>query len=124
VWLGEGLDRSGVIGAFADINGILDRFSRGTLGINSILGGPTMSRYQSRVGARVILGPSFARIEDIIKIIGSTSTGEFKRSDLRAIQRFAFYQNVFYFRSLVDKMTTGVGDAIGLPPEPPRRVLE
>lgn len=115
VWLAEGVDRSGVTGFFFEANNIAEKVSRGTIGVNALVGGPTMSRYASRNLAGAVLGPSFGTGMDLANIIGAAAAGDFKQSDTRKIRRLLPYQNLFYLRGLIDKAERGINENLGVP---------
>lgn len=114
VWLTEGIDRSGITGWFFDVNNITEKATRGTVGVNALIGGPQMSRYASRNVIDSILGPSLGLSEDFFKLTGATFSRDWKESDTHAMRRLLPYQNVLYLRSLFDQMENGVNQAIGV----------
>ncbi|MGB0818702.1 MAG: hypothetical protein ACPGQQ_07300, partial [Candidatus Puniceispirillaceae bacterium] len=114
VWLTEGIDRSGVTGWFFDVNNIIEKATRGTVGINALAGGPPMSRYASRNVIDSIAGPTLGLSQDFFQTTGSVFSGDWKESDTRAIRRLLPYQNVIYLRGLFDQMENGVNQAIGV----------
>jgi hypothetical protein len=115
VWISEGVDRSGLTGWFFDVNNILEKGSRGTLGVNALVGGPQMSRYASRNLSGAVLGPTIGLVEDAVQITGSASTGDWRQSDTHALRRLLPYQNLFYMRGLFDAAEAGANDALGVP---------
>jgi len=114
VWLSEGIDRSGITGWFFDVNNISEKATRGTVGVNSLIGGPQMSRYASRNVTGSILGPTFGMGQDIFNTTGAIGSGEWSESDTRAMRRLMPYQNVIYLRSLFDKVENGANEALGV----------
>src|SRR5690606_26639789 len=110
VWVSEGLDRSGLTGWLFDVNNILEKGSRGTIGINALMGGPQMSRYASRNLWGAVLGPTAGLIEDFTQITGSAATGDWRQSDTHAVRRILPYQNLFYMRGLFDAAEAGAND--------------
>lgn len=102
VWVVNGIDRSGVLGMFMDINNIMEKVTRGTVGINPAIGGPVMSRYANRNLAGTLLGPSFGLAQDIFGSLGAATSGEWNESDVHALRRVMPLQNAPGFRSLYD----------------------
>jgi len=113
VWIAEGVDRSGLLGVFMEVNNIAEKLTRGTVGINALTGGEIMSRYASRNISGTLLGPTLGTIEDIAKIIGAIATGDITESDVRAFRRMTPYQNVFYLRWLFDIFEKQINKNIG-----------
>jgi hypothetical protein len=54
-------------------------------------------------------------VSDIFQVSGSISAGDFKQSDLRKARELLPMQNLFYIRTLFDKVEAATGDALGLP---------
>ena len=67
VWIMEAVDRSGMLGYLFDINNIVEKVTRGTIGASALTGGPQMSRYASRNVIGSILGPSLGAFEDVLQ---------------------------------------------------------
>lgn len=107
-WVREGIDRSGILGWLYEANNITEKVTNGRIGINRLAGGDTSSRYTNRNISGTLAGPTAGKIDDIARVIGSAAKGEFSESDTRALRRLIPYQNVFYIRSLFDKMEEGV----------------
>lgn len=103
VWLSEGVDRSGVTGSLYDINNIVEKLTRGQVGVNALRGGPPMSRYASRNLTGALLGPSLGTLQDVGTTTGAIAQGEASEADKRAMLRLIPAQNLFYLRSLLDK---------------------
>jgi hypothetical protein len=99
-WIAEGLDRSGYLGIIMEANNLSEKMSRGTVGINPLIGGEIMSRYMNRNGAGSLAGPSAGLIQDtFFTIPGAIATGDIKESDIRAFRRNLPYQNLFYLQA-------------------------
>jgi hypothetical protein len=115
-WLIEGVDRSGVTGWFFEPNNIIEKATRGTIGLKPLLGGgQPMSRYASRNATDALLGPTFGLVEDALTVTGSAVSGDWKRSDTRAFRRILPYQSVTGFRNVVDLAEDGINQALGVP---------
>ncbi|MCP5116910.1 MAG: hypothetical protein GY953_39290 [bacterium] len=113
--MSEGFDRSGLTGWFFDLHNIVEKATRGSIGINRIVGGPTMSRYASRNTVGAIFGPSLGTVTDIFRVVGSSFSMDFNRGDVRAIRRLLPYQNLFYLRTLFDEAEEGIAQSLGVP---------
>lgn len=115
VWLTEGLDRSGLFGWFFDANNIIEKATRGRVGVNALIGGPPMSRYASRNVWGAFLGPTIGLVEDAIAVTGDAAQGEWTQSDTRALRRLLPYQNLIGFRRVLNQAESGINDALGVP---------
>lgn len=113
VMLTEGIDRSGITGWFFDANNILEKATRGAVGVSRLHGGPMMSRYASRNIMGAILGPSVGTVQDAFQTSGAITSGDMSAGDVRAMRRLIPYQNLFYMRGLFDQAEAGVTDALG-----------
>ncbi|MGB0817418.1 MAG: hypothetical protein ACPGQQ_00835 [Candidatus Puniceispirillaceae bacterium] len=114
VWLTEGIDRSGITGWFFDVNNITEKATRGTVGINALIGGPQMSRYASRNVIDSIAGPTLGLSQDFFTLTGAAASRDWKESDTHAMRRLLPYQNVIYLRGLFDQMENGVNQTLGV----------
>ncbi len=108
----EGLDNSGVLGYFWDVNNTLEKVTRGKVGVSSIIGDSTMSRYASRNAVGALLGPSFGTVSDVASTVGALSSGELTESEIRTMRKLLPYQNLFYTRALLNKIEGEVVDAV------------
>jgi len=113
VWIAEGVDRSGLLGVFMEVNNIAEKLTGGKVGINALTGGEIMSRYASRNSIDALMGPTFGAAKDLITILNALSTGEISESDVRAFRRMTPYQNVFYLRWLFDIFEKEINKNIG-----------
>lgn len=117
-WLVEGVDRSGVTGWLFDVNNIVEKASRGALGMSALVGGEQASRYQSRNTVGALLGPSFGTAVTAVGVFGNTAANalgdeELRQSDIHAIRRLVPYQNLMGLRRLLDEFERGLGQSIG-----------
>ncbi len=113
VWITEGVDRSGVSGWAFDLNNIIEKSTRGSVGVNALVGGPPMSRYASRNVTGALLGPSFGLAQDIFKITGAAATGEFSQSDVHAIRKMLPFSNVPYLKGLLNVLEERTNETLG-----------
>ncbi|MCP4272999.1 MAG: hypothetical protein GY781_13740 [Gammaproteobacteria bacterium] len=100
----ESLDRSGAFGYLWDVNNTVEKLTRGTVGVNAMVGAPPMSRYVSRNLAGSLLGPTLGTVQDITDVAGAASTGEFSEKELHKIRKLLPAQNLFYMRRLLDEL--------------------
>lgn len=106
-WLGEGIDRSGILGVFSDVMNLGAR----TFGI-----GWSGSRYASRGNVEMFLGPSAGLINDSLAVMGAGGDGKWTAAETHAARRLLPYQNLFYLRWLFDSAEDGINQAIGVAP--------
>ncbi|MDJ0894853.1 MAG: hypothetical protein QNJ92_06895 [Alphaproteobacteria bacterium] len=114
-WMVEGLDRSGLFGWFFEANNVVERATRGTVGVTGLLGGPQLSRFAARNTAGALLGPTFGLAGDLFSVTGAAATGEVSRSDVRAARRMVPYQNLLGFRQIFDEVESGITDVFNIP---------
>lgn len=112
VWIAEGIDRSGITGWFFDVNNVAEKTLG--VGVGRALGGPQMSRYANRNALGAILGPSAGTVQDIAKVGQSALSGDWRKSDARAVRRLLPYQNLFYLRGLFDRAEAGLNENLGV----------
>ena len=119
--LAEAVDYSGVFALMAETNGIVEKATRGNVGINALTGNPPMSRYASRNFTGSILGPTIGTLEDVATVtggigmqIGSEPEG-FTQRDLRALRRLLPYQNLWYTRNLLNYVEEQTAETMGIP---------
>ncbi|WP_341913700.1 hypothetical protein [Ferrovibrio terrae] len=115
VWIAEGIDRAGWTGWLYDVNNIMEKATRGQIGMNRLAGGEPSSRYASRNLAGAVLGPSIGTLADMGQIIGSAASFDWQESDSRALRRMVPTQNLFYLRRLYDQAEAGINASLGVP---------
>lgn len=113
-WAVEALDKSGLVGWLMDANGIVEKATRGNVGL-SYLTGKQISRYASRDVTGAFLGPTADAVSDIFQVSGSIFAGDTTQSDLHRAGKLIPARNLFYVRWLFDKVEAAAGDALGLP---------
>lgn len=114
VWAAEALDRSGLTGWLVEANNIAEKATRGRVGL-SALTGQQITRYASRNVTGAFLGPSADAVSDIFQVSGSIFAGDTTQADLRRMRQMLPFQNLFWMRSLFNKVETATGDALNLP---------
>ena len=117
-WIAEGVDRSGITGWFFEANNMIEKVTRGHVGVSAVTGAPPMSRYASRNVMNALLGPSAGTIETAARVSGSsfsTVLGDdsWKASDTHAIRKLLPYQNLILIRQMLDRAETKINSSIG-----------
>jgi hypothetical protein len=114
-WIKEGVDRSGLLGWMMDVNGIVEKTTRGAIGVSRLTGGPQMTRYASRGVLESLLGPTAGAITTGAQIVGSAATGEWTEADSKAVRRMLPLQNLIGLKHAFDGAEQGVNDVFGVP---------
>jgi hypothetical protein len=70
------------------------------------------SRYSSRGAMGAVLGPSFGKADDLMKVLHATGTGEFTEADAKRIRRLIFLQNNWYLKGMFDEVEEGLKEAL------------
>ena len=112
VLLAEGIDRSGVLGWITDVSNMVEKASRGTIGINVLLGGPGASRVKTFDMFAALGGPTSGTVADLTKVFGAGVTGDFSESDVRSLRRLHPYHQLFYLRWMFNAMEEGYKKAL------------
>lgn len=113
-WATEAFDRSGLAGWIGDANNMVEKLTRGHIGLSAFTG-EQATRYASRNALGALLGPTFDQVGDAIQITGSAFAGDWTAADSRAFRKLVPLQNLFYIRSLFDKVEAGANQALGIP---------
>lgn len=114
VWAVNALDRSGMTGWLMEANNIAEKATRGRVGL-SALTGEQVSRYASRNVTGAFLGPTADAVADVFQVSGSIFAGDTTKSDLRKARQLVPMQNLFYIRSLLNRIEESTGDLLNLP---------
>ena len=117
-WLAEGIDRSGVTGWLFEANNMLEKATRGNIGVSALTGAQPMSRYASRNAVGALLGPSFGTATTMLSITGDVSAAalgddSWKASDTHAMRKLLPYQNLLLLRQMLDSAEEGINSSIG-----------
>lgn len=107
VWIAEGIDRSGSLGALMEINNTLEKISNNNFGLRPLVGASApASRFASRSQLEGFLGPSFGSFaETSLKVLSAgTQDREWDEKDTRALRRLLPYQNLSIIRNAFDKL--------------------
>lgn len=115
-WVMEGIDRSGILGFFGEINNITEKLTGGKVGIRPIIGAKPATRYINRNHLETALGPTAGLFQDFGELVQSASShGNLTQGDLNKIRRHIPFQNALGFRYLFDSITEGTGDLFNVP---------
>lgn len=118
-WIKEGLSRSGVLGWLEEGNSIASKGTRGAVDIYRLIGADKpLSRYANRNAADLVLGPTWGKIQNLLKVTGSLGAGEWGASDTHAVRLLMATQNLLYTRMLFDQAEKGFNNAFGIPVQP------
>ena len=113
VWAFEGIDRSGVFGAYQEVSNVLDRFG---LGAGTLVGAGGASRYNARNTTDAILGPSMGRASDVIDLGHAiTHPGTFDAFDTRRLKKMLPWSNHFGARLIFDAGEKAFNRTLGIP---------
>lgn len=116
----EGIDRSGLTGVLFDVNNIVEKATRGAVGISRLTGTPLMTRYASRNAVDAVLGPTAGALSDVVSVTGAAGgalMGEsLKAADVHAVRRMVPFQNAIGWTRLFDAAEEGLTRALGAPP--------
>jgi len=111
VWITEGIDRSGSLGAIMEINNTIEKISNNNFGLRPLIGASApASRFASRNQAEAMLGPTFGSFSTTaLKVLSAgTQDREWKENDTRALRRLLPYQNLMIIRQGLDKIEKGI----------------
>lgn len=115
-WLAEGIDRSGILGIFGEINNTTEKLTGNRIGMRPLVGAEPASRYMSRNALETLFGPSTGIIQDAWELGQSYSVhGNLTQGDLNKIRRQIPFQNSLGLRYLYDGIVEGVSDTLDLP---------
>jgi len=105
----DSIDRSGLLGSFMDVDGILEKLAGQSL---MFPGATPLKRYSSRDMVDAVWGPSVGTVQRLGQVASAGVrglTGETPtQSDLNALRRTLPLQNLFYTRLLMDKVQAAI----------------
>ena len=121
-WIKEGIDRSGVLGWFGDINAMIAKGTGGQADLFRLIGADKpLSRYASRGLVGNLLGPAYGKASDIADMTYAASNGQWTESDMRKLRQLIPFQNLFYLRQLFDDVERNTNSAFGIEPREANR---
>lgn len=115
VWVKEGVDRSGITGWMFDANNIIEKATRGSLGVSRLLGQPMATRYASRGVLESLLGPTAGLVNDVAQVTGSAASMDWRQTDTHALRRMMPLQNLIGFKAIADAAEEGLNASLGVP---------
>lgn len=114
-WITEGIDRSGVMSLFFEVNNTLEKISGNDIGIRPMLGATESSRFASRGKLESLAGPNVGMLGDLLATGDDVLSGEVSGATVHRMRRTVIpYQNYFLFRGVLDQAEKGVNAAFGL----------
>jgi len=108
-FIDNSIDRSGLLAYWGDVNGMIEKATRGRVHILPKLSAEPLDRYASRNVLGSILGPSAGRVSDITQITGAISAGDWRESDARAMRRMMLFNNLFWTHRTFNKIEQAFG---------------
>jgi len=116
-----GVGNSGLTGWLYDADHLMYRASRGTIGVQRLVGAKEpISRYKSQNVSSALAGPSAGALQDILQAFGGAASGDIRQSDLRAMRRLIPYQNLFYLGKIIRNVEDQIIEQFDLPKMKPR----
>lgn len=110
-WVREGVARSGVLGWFEEANTLASKATRGQADIYRLAGSERpLSKYASRSALSQLLGPTAGKLETAFSITGDVATGEVNDKTLQNLRRLTAFQNLFWFRRVLDEIDGSADD--------------
>jgi hypothetical protein len=108
----QGIDRSGVLGVFMEINNIYEKI--GGYGIGKLSGTQSASRYGSRSLDEALLGPSLGTISNLGRAhFNIMSEDNMSDSDRRNIRKLIPFNNLTGISTLARSIDDGVAKKLG-----------
>jgi hypothetical protein len=115
-WVKAGMDRSGVLAWFGEGNAAMSALTSGRADVFRLIGADKpLTRYQSRSAASLFLGPTWGKIENLMKIGGAVSRGDWSAADTTRLRRLFAFQNLIWLRSTIDKAEKGFNQSLDIP---------
>lgn len=101
-------DRSGLGGAYVDVNRAIESLTDNRIGIRPLLGAkkPYGTSIKSKVGS--VLGPSASQIGNIFDIMYDIGSNKYNHWTARNVRRLIPFQNVWYLDWLFDDIEKGL----------------
>jgi len=130
IFFGEAFDRSGLAGILMEGNNIVEKVSRGKLGLAALTGKP-ISRYASRNVTQSVLGPVYGIAEDVVDITGAAASqlpwGDrgkpqpWVQRNTHSVRQVIPWQNLVGIRTILDQVEAGINSFFGIPERAPAR---
>ena len=112
-WLLQGVNQSGLLGAFGSLDQRLLAATRGTVGSEALVGSPTRSRFAAADFAS-LFGPSASAGQVAFTSIQNAAAGDWNWKDTHRLRSLAPMQNYFVVRGLYDQAEKWLNDRLGV----------
>lgn len=114
-WIAEGVDRSGIMSLFFEVNNTLEKVSGNEVGIRPMLGAAPASRFASRGKLESLAGPNVGMLSDLLSTADDVISGDVSGATVHRMRRTVIpYQNYFLFRGVLDEAEKGINATFGL----------
>ena len=104
----NGIDRSGVLGIFMDVNNSIERLTNNSIGLRAAIGANRPYGTDSFDKAGAILGPSVGQLEKIYNISTDWVSGQHNHHTARNVRRLMPLNNIFYLDGIFDSFEKGI----------------
>lgn len=104
----EGIDRSGILGPLMEYNNMAEKATGGALGLGSLLGTGTQSRYASRGFIGSALGPTFGLLDTVTDVTAGVLNGDAGDRVLHSVRTLLPGNNLFWIAPLINQVDPGM----------------
>ncbi|MEM5851035.1 hypothetical protein ABK939_23930 [Citrobacter freundii] len=104
----EGIDRSGILGPLMEYNNMAEKATGGMIGLGSLLGTGTQSRYASRGFIGSALGPTFGLLDTITDVTAGVLNGDAGDRVLHNVRTLLPGNNLFWIAPLINQVDPGM----------------
>lgn len=104
----EGVDRSGILGPLMEYNNMAEKASGGMVGLGSLLGTGTQSRYASRGFIGSALGPTFGLLDTVTDVTSGVLNGDAGDRVLHGVRTLLPGNNLFWIAPLINQADPGM----------------
>ena len=104
----NGIDRSGMLGIFMDVNNSIERLLNNKVGLRPIVGAQRAYGTDSFDKMGAILGPTVGQGEKLFNITTDWASGQHNHHTARNVRRLIPLQNVFYLDGIFDSFEQGI----------------
>ncbi|WP_094168760.1 hypothetical protein [Citrobacter braakii] len=104
----EGIDRSGILGPLMEYNNMAEKATGGIIGLGSLLGTGTQSRYASRGFIGSALGPTFGLLDTITDVTAGVLNGDAGDRVLHNVRTLLPGNNLFWIAPLINQVDPGL----------------
>ena len=115
-WLVEGIDRSGIISVFMEVNNLAEK--GGFAGLARLSGQAPASRFAARSGAETIAGPTFGTAVNMFEATNALNKaaqgeGDITKRDIHNLRKLIPFQNLIGVRHLFDRAEESIQNSVG-----------